>query len=88
LRMKAFASSLIPIFFATIDRAENIAIAILARAFDFDIRNRTYRRTLSFRRNDYVMLAILLFLIFAGLGINYLGLGRITEIIIRSLFFS
>ena len=88
LRMKAFASSLIPIFFATIERAENIAIAILARAFDFDIRNRTYRRVLSFQRNDYVMLTILLLLIFAGLGVNYLGLGKITEIIIRALFFS
>ena len=88
LQMKAFASSLIPIFFATIDRAENIAIAILTRAFDFDIRNRTYRRTLSFQRNDYVMLTVLLLLIFAGLAINYLGWGRITEIIIRSLFFN
>jgi energy-coupling factor transporter transmembrane protein EcfT len=87
LRMKAFASSLIPIFFATIERAENIAIAILARAFDFDIRNRTYRRVLSFQKNDYVMLTILLLLIFAGLGVNYLGLGKITEIIIRALFF-
>ena len=87
LRMKAFASSLIPIFFATIERAENIAIAILARAFDFDIRNRTYRRVLAFQKNDYVMLTILLLLIFAGLGVNYLGLGKITEIIIRALFF-
>jgi len=87
LRMKAFASSLIPIFFATIERSENIAIAILARAFDFDIRNRTYRRALSFQKNDYVMLTILLLLIFAGLGVNYLGLGRITEIIVRALFF-
>jgi energy-coupling factor transporter transmembrane protein EcfT len=87
LRMKAFASSLIPIFFATIERAENIAIAILARAFDFDIRNRTYRRVLSFQKNDYVMLTILLLLIFTGLGVNYLGLGKITEIIIRALFF-
>jgi len=88
LRMKAFASSLIPIFFATIERAENIAIAILTRAFDFDIRNRTYRRTLSFQRNDYVMLTVLLFLLFAGLGVNYLGWGRITEVIIFSLFFN
>jgi energy-coupling factor transporter transmembrane protein EcfT len=88
LRMKAFASSLIPIFFATIERSENIATAILTRAFDFDIRNRTYRRTLSFQRNDYVMLTILLVLLFAGLGANYLGLGRITETIIHSLFFN
>ena len=87
LRMKAFASSLIPIFFATIERAENIAIAILARAFDFDIRNRTYRRALSFQKNDYVMLTILLSLLFVGLGVNYLGWGRITEIAIRALFF-
>jgi energy-coupling factor transporter transmembrane protein EcfT len=86
--MKAFASSLIPIFFATIERSENIATAILTRAFDFDIRNRTYRRTLSFQRNDYVMLTILLVLLFAGLGANYLGLGRITETIIHSLFFN
>jgi energy-coupling factor transporter transmembrane protein EcfT len=88
LRMKAFASSLIPIFFATIERAENIAIAILARAFDFDIRNRTYRRALSFQKNDYVMLTVLLLLLFAGLGVNYLGWGRITEIAIRALFFN
>ena len=88
LRLKAFASSLIPIFFATIERAENIAIAILARAFDLDIRNRTYRRALSFQRNDYVMLTFLLLLVFVGLGVNYLGLGRITEIIVRALFFS
>jgi energy-coupling factor transporter transmembrane protein EcfT len=88
LRIRAFASSLIPIFFATIERAENIAIAILARAFDLNIRNRTYRRSLSFQRNDYVMLAILLCLLFAGLGINSLGWGRITETVIRALFFS
>ena len=88
LRMKAFASSLIPIFFATIDRAENIAIAILARAFDLDIRNRTYHRALTFQKNDYVMLTILLCLLFAGLGVNYMGWGKITEIIVRALFFS
>jgi energy-coupling factor transporter transmembrane protein EcfT len=88
LRIRAFASSLIPIFFATIERAENIAIAILARAFDLNIRNRTYRRSLSFQRNDYVMLAILLCLLFAGLGVNSLGWGRITETVIRALFFS
>ena len=86
--MKAFASSLIPIFFATIDRAENIAIAILARAFDLDIRNRTYHRALTFQKNDYVMLTILLCLLFAGLGVNYMGWGKITEIIVRALFFS
>jgi energy-coupling factor transporter transmembrane protein EcfT len=88
LRMKAFASSLIPIFFATIERAENIAIAILTRAFDFDIRNRTYRRSLSFQKNDYVVLTILLLLLFAGLGVNYMGWGSITEAAIRALFFS
>ena len=67
LRMKAFASSLIPIFFATIERSENIATAILTRAFDFDIRNRTYRRTLSFQRNDYVMLTILIVCVISSL---------------------
>jgi len=85
LRLAAFASSLIPIFFATIERAENIAIAILARAFDLDIRNRTYRRALTFQKNDYIVLAVLLVLIFAGLGINYLGLGRLTETLIHPI---
>ncbi len=87
LRIKARASSLIPIFFATIERAENIAIAILTRAFDLDIRNRTYHRKLSFEKHDYVVLAILLFLLFGGLVLNYLGLERITESIVLALFF-
>ncbi|MBC7262094.1 MAG: energy-coupling factor transporter transmembrane protein EcfT [Chloroflexi bacterium] len=87
LRIKALASSLIPIFFATIERAENIAIAILTRAFDFNIRNRTYHRRLSFQKNDYMVLAILLFLLFGGLALNYLGLERITESVVLALFF-
>ncbi len=86
LRIKAFAASLIPIFFATINRSENIAIAILTRAFDFDIQNRTHRRTLIFRKNDYVMLSILLLLIFAGLFMNYWQWATPTETIVRTLF--
>jgi energy-coupling factor transport system permease protein len=85
-RLRALTASFIPIFFATIERAQAISIAILARAFDFDIRNRTYRRVLTFQRQDYLVFGLLFGLLFLGLIVNYLGLGNPTERLVHLLW--
>lgn len=84
-RIRASATSMLPIFIATIERSQDITIAILARAFDYNIHQRTYRRELTFRRNDYFMVAVLGGLIFAMMIINYLNLGNPTEQVVRAL---
>jgi energy-coupling factor transporter transmembrane protein EcfT len=84
-RIRASATSLLPIFIATIERSQDITIAILARAFDYNIHQRTYRRALALRRNDYLVAAVLVGLIFAMMIINYLNLGNPTEQVVRAL---
>jgi energy-coupling factor transporter transmembrane protein EcfT len=83
-RLRALAISLLPIFWATIERSQHIALAILARAFDYDIRSRTYRRALVFRRDDYLVLTLIIAALLGGLALSYYGAGNITERLLRA----
>ncbi len=84
-RLQVFAALLLPIFLATLERSQDISVAILSRGFDYNIQARTYRRQLQFQTRDYVVLAILVFLLFGGLYLNYLELGNPTEQFVLSL---
>lgn len=85
-RIKVIVALVLPIFFATIQRAQDIAVAIQARAFDFNVKARTYRRALVFKRIDYIFMTILLSLLFGGLFLNYAGLNKPTEQLVKAIF--
>lgn len=78
-RMQVLASLLMPIFLATLERSQDIAVAILARAFDYNIAKRTYRRELRFGRRDYLVHALIVGLILGGLALKHFGLASPTE---------
>jgi energy-coupling factor transport system permease protein len=78
-RLQVFAALLLPIFLATLERSQDISVAILSRGFDYNIEARTYRRQLKFQTQDYIVLSILVLLLFGGLYLNYLQLGNPTE---------
>lgn len=84
-RIQVLAALLLPIFLATLERSQDISVAILSRGFDYNISARTYRRQLKFRAQDYIVLAILVLLLFGGLYLNYLHLGNPTEQLILNL---
>lgn len=84
-RVQVLTALLIPIFLATLERSQDIAVAILARAFDYNIANRSYRRQLVFHTIDFIVLAVLVLLILGGLALNYLGLGNPTEQLILAI---
>ncbi|MCD6356033.1 MAG: energy-coupling factor transporter transmembrane protein EcfT [Anaerolineaceae bacterium] len=81
-RVKVLTALLIPIFLATLERSQDISIAILSRGFDYNISERTYRREFSFRRNDYIVLSIMLLIIIAGLLMAHFGVSSPTESLI------
>jgi len=78
-RLQVFAALLLPIFLATLERSQDISVAILSRGFDYNISARTYRRQLKFQTRDYIVLAILVLLLFGSLYLNYLQIGNPTE---------
>jgi energy-coupling factor transporter transmembrane protein EcfT len=80
-------SLLLPIFLATLERSQDISIAILSRGFDYNISKRTYRRQLVFHTLDFVVIGILIGLIFASLALNYLGIANPTEQFILNLLY-
>ena len=84
-RMQVLAALLLPIFLATLERSQDISVAILSRGFDYNIDARTYRRQLKFETRDYLVLAILLLLLFGGLYLNYLNIGNPTEQFVLNL---
>lgn len=84
-RVRVLTSLLLPIFLATLERSQDIAVAILARGFDYDIRNRTYRRQLRFRAADRVVIAAIVGIILGGLVIQRLGFGDLTESFVLGL---
>jgi energy-coupling factor transporter transmembrane protein EcfT len=83
-RVQVLTALLIPIFLATLERSQDISIAILARGFDYNIAERTYRRQLRFTREDYLFISLMIALLLAGIALNYLGIGNITEQFILS----
>ncbi|MBW2589512.1 MAG: energy-coupling factor transporter transmembrane protein EcfT [Deltaproteobacteria bacterium] len=78
-RVRVLTALLIPIFLATLERSQNISIAILARGFDYNIDARTYRRQLIFTPEDYLFFLIMVALLITGMVLNYFGVGNITE---------
>ncbi len=78
-RMQVLTALLLPIFVATLERSQDISVAILSRGFDYNIAARTYRRELKFRFVDYIVLAVIVLLLFIGLYLNYLQIGNPTE---------
>lgn len=84
-RVQVLTALLLPIFVATLERSQDIAIAILSRGFDYNIGKRTYRRQLVFRQIDYVVFAIIVFLILGSILLNYIEIGNPTEQLILSL---
>ena len=83
-RVKVLTALLIPIFLATMQRSQDISIAILSRGFDYNISERTYRREFTFHRQDYLVLGILLVIIVGGLLMERLGISTPTETFILS----
>jgi energy-coupling factor transporter transmembrane protein EcfT len=85
-RMGVLTALLLPIFLATLERSQDIAVAILARAFDYNISARTYRQELRFRAPDYILMAVMVGLILGGLALNAQGAGNPTEqFVLRAL---
>jgi len=78
-RVQVLTALLIPIFLATLERSQDISIAILARGFDYNIEARTYRRELVFTREDFIFLSTLVLLLIGGMTLNYFGIGNFTE---------
>lgn len=83
-RIQVLTGLLIPIFLATLERSQDIAIAILARALDYNIAHRTYRRQLTFSRLDYLVMALIIGCILGSLLLNRSGVGNPTEQLILS----
>jgi energy-coupling factor transporter transmembrane protein EcfT len=78
-RVQVLTALLIPIFLATLERSQDISIAILARGFDYNLDARTYRRQLVFTKEDFIFLTCIIALLFTGMVLNYFGIGNITE---------
>lgn len=84
-RVQVLTALLIPIFLATLERSQDISIAILSRGFDYNISERTYRREFTFHREDFLVLGVIFILIMAGLTLRNLGLSSPTENFILGL---
>jgi energy-coupling factor transporter transmembrane protein EcfT len=84
-RVQVLTALLIPIFLATLERSQDISIAILSRGFDYNIGARTYRREFTFHRDDFIVLGVIFALILLGLTMKNLGLSSPTENFILSL---
>ncbi len=84
-RIQVLTALLLPIFLATLERSQDISVAILSRGFDYNISARTYRRQLIFHTRDYIVLTTLVLLLFGGLYLNYLDIGNPTEQFILNL---
>ncbi len=84
-RVQVLTALLIPIFLATLERSQDISIAILSRGFDYNIGARTYRREFQFHRNDYLVLGVIFALILGGLLLKYFGAENPTEDFILQL---
>jgi energy-coupling factor transport system permease protein len=78
-RAKASLSIFRPILLHTMDRAGQIAIAIEARGFGYNIENRTYLRDIEFNRNDYVIFMVMALLLVGTLVLGYYDLLSIKN---------
>jgi energy-coupling factor transport system permease protein len=84
-RVQVLTALLLPIFLATLERSQDISIAILSRGFDYNISARTYRRQLRFHKIDYIVMGVILALLLGALLLNSLGYGSPTEQLIMTM---
>jgi energy-coupling factor transporter transmembrane protein EcfT len=84
-RVQVLTALLLPIFLATMERSQDISVAILARAFDYNIAKRTFRRQLVFHQVDYLVIGILAFLLLVSLAMKYWGIDTFSEQFILNL---
>lgn len=84
-RVQVLTALLIPIFLATLERSQDISIAILSRGFDYNISKRTFRREFKFQKQDFLFMAGILSIIIVGMMLNHFNLGNLTEQYIFSL---
>lgn len=84
-RVQVLAALLLPVFLATLERSQDISVAILSRGFDYKIDERTYRRQLKFAKMDYAVLALLIILLIGAMYLNFLNLGNLTEQFVLAL---
>jgi len=78
-RIQVLTALLIPIFLATLERSQDISIAILSRGFDYNISARTYRRSFKFHNNDFFVIGFIFIFILTGLLMKNLGCSSPTE---------
>lgn len=78
-RVQVLTALLIPIFMTTMERSQDISIAILSRGFDYNITKRTFRREFIFQKNDFIFMTIMFLAILAGMLLNHFGIGNFTE---------
>lgn len=74
-KIRAYTPFFIPMFFGTVTRAENIAVAIESRAFGFNIAKRTYWREERMVRRDHICWLLGAVTIVFVLVIGVFGLG-------------
>lgn len=84
-RVQVLTAMLIPIFLATLERSQDISIAILSRGFDYNVTKRTFRREFKFKRMDYIFMAVLIGVILTGMLLNHFHIGNFTEQFILGL---
>jgi len=84
-RVQVLTAMLIPIFLATLERSQDISIAILSRGFDYNIGARTYRRNFEFHRDDFIVLGCIFGVILLGLLLKDIGWNNPTENLILGL---
>ncbi len=84
-RVQVLTALLIPIFLATLERSQDISIAILSRGFDYNISKRTFRREFKFEKDDYLFMTGILTIIITGMLLNFFNLGNLTEQFIFNL---
>jgi len=84
-RVQVLTALLIPIFLATLERSQDISIAILSRGFDYNIGARTFRRNFEFQRDDFVVLGCIFGMILIGLLLKNMGLSSPTEDLIMRM---
>jgi len=73
-RTRASLSIFRPILLHTMDRAGQIAIAIEARGFGYNISKRTYLRDIEFGRKDYITFIVMIILLVGTLVLGYYDL--------------
>ena len=81
-RVKVLTALMIPILLTTLERSQGISVAILSRGFDYNIRERTFRRDFSFQKADYMVLAVLLVILISGLILNQSGMDNPTQALV------